>query len=307
MPDPNRSGPVTFLDGTAALCSNVSLSSGSATCTTTTLTLGQHNVTASYAGDTNNASSVSAVLVQVVKYQPSLVLSVSPNPATVTQSVTVTLTATAPTGTPSGTAVLFDGSTQLTTISLNGSGVATYSTTQLAPGQHNLYAQYAGDASDSAGQSNALNEVVNQISTTTILASTSSTVYVGAPVTFTAAVSNRRWSHSEWQYPFLGRIYGAWNDTDGQQRQCHLDALDSCSRQPFHRRLVYWRHGQLWKHICRVCRDGAADPYNNGPSFRHESSQRWSYDPSDRDGCHRFRRTTVWCHRRQASLSATAP
>ena len=188
--DPNRSGPVTFLDGTAALCSNVSLSSGSATCTTTTLTLGQHNVTASYAGDTNNASSVSAALVQVVKYQPNLVLSVSPNPATVTQSVTVTLTATAPTGTPSGTAVLFDGSTQLTTMSLNGSGVATYSTTQLAPGQHNLYAQYAGDASDSAGQSNALNEVVNQISTTTILASTSSTVYVGAPVTFTAAVSN---------------------------------------------------------------------------------------------------------------------
>ncbi len=188
--DPSRSGPVTFLDGTTAICSNVALSSGSATCTTSTLALGQHNITASYAGDTNNASSVSAVLAQVVKYQPTLVLTVAPNPASVSQNVTMTLTATAPTGTPTGTVLFFDGNAQLTSQSLNGSGVATYSTTQLTPARHNLYAQYAGDANDSAGQSNSVDEAITQLSTTTTATSSSSTIFVGAPVTFTATVSN---------------------------------------------------------------------------------------------------------------------
>jgi hypothetical protein len=148
-------------------------------------------MTASYAGDNNNAAGVSLALIQIVRQQPNLTLTVSPNPANVTQSVTLTLTATAATGTPSGSVVFYDGATALSgNVSLSASGVANYSTTQLAPGQHSLSAQYAGDASNASGQSNVVTEVVNQISTVTTIASSNSTVNVGTPVTFTATVSN---------------------------------------------------------------------------------------------------------------------
>jgi sugar lactone lactonase YvrE len=187
--DPSRSGPVTFLNGTTTICSNVYLIAGSSSCSTSTLTLGRHSMTASYAGDSNNAAGVSPVLIQLVKQQPILTLSVSPNPANVTQSVT--LTATAATGTPSGTVVFYDDATALSgNVSLSGSGVATYSTTQLAPGPHSLSAQYAGDAGNASGVSNILTEVVNQITTGTTIASSNTTVNVGTPITFTATVSN---------------------------------------------------------------------------------------------------------------------
>ncbi|QBB72565.1 Ig-like domain repeat protein [Pseudolysobacter antarcticus] len=61
-------GKVTFNQGASALCSNVILNSGSASCTTSTLaTIGadtkdSYNLTASYSGDAQNAASVSAPL-----------------------------------------------------------------------------------------------------------------------------------------------------------------------------------------------------------------------------------------------------
>ena len=189
--DPSRSGPVTFLDGTTPVCSNVSLSAGSASCSVSTLALGQHTITASYAGDDNNAASVSPALVQVVKQQPTLTLAASPNPVNVTQTVTLTLTATAGTGTPSGTVVFYDGATALSgNVSLNSGGVASFSTTALTPGSHSLSVQYAGDANNIAAQSNTVTETVNQLSTTTTIASSNSTVNAGVPVTFTATVTN---------------------------------------------------------------------------------------------------------------------
>jgi hypothetical protein len=86
--------------------------------------------------------------------------------------------------------VFYDGPTALSgNVNLTG-GVATYSTTALTPGQHSLSAQYAGDTSNASGQSNVVNEVVNQISTTTTIASSNPTVNVGTQITFTATVTN---------------------------------------------------------------------------------------------------------------------
>ena len=187
--DPSRSGPVTFLDGTVVVCSNINLNGGSAVCSVSTLALGQHNLTASYAGDANNAASVSAVLVQVVKQQATLSLAASPNPVVVLQSVTLTLTASAGTGTPSGPVVFYDGGSAISgSVALSAGGVATFSTTLLTPGQHSLSAQYAGDAANAAGQSNVVAEVVNQASTVTTMASSNSNATVGTTVTFTGTV-----------------------------------------------------------------------------------------------------------------------
>ena len=47
--------------------------------------------------------------------------------------------------TPDGTMTFFDGSTILGNVALNGSAVATYSTTALAAGIHPITAVYGGD------------------------------------------------------------------------------------------------------------------------------------------------------------------
>lgn len=184
-------GTVTFFDGTTQICGpSVTISGSSAACMTTALTLGQHSVTASYSGDANDASSVSAVLLQVVKQSPVLTLTAAPNPAVVTANVTLTVTATAPAGTPSGVVTFYDGSTILNAVTLSASGTATYSTATLSVGTHNLSVQYPGDSSNAAGQSNGVREIVQQAATTTLLASSSSTTPVGTQVTFTATVSS---------------------------------------------------------------------------------------------------------------------
>ncbi len=180
-------GTIIFLDGSTQLCS-VTVASSAAACSTSALTLGQHSITASYSGDANNAASVSAVLIQVVKQSPLLVLTVAPNPAVVTTNVTLTFAATAPTGIPTGAVTFYDGAVALGAANLSMSGGATYSTVQLSPGTHNLSVQYAGDASNASGQSNVVSEVVQQATTGTTLSSSNVSAAVGSQVIFTAIV-----------------------------------------------------------------------------------------------------------------------
>ena len=182
-------GTVTFFDGATQLCS-VSVAGSAGQCSTAGLTLGQHNITANYSGDANNASSVSPALIQVVKQSPSLVLTVSPNPAVVTANVTLMFTATAATGTPSGAVTFYDGATALAAANLSSSGTASYSTAQLSPGTHSLSVQYAGDASNASGTSNVVSEVVQMATTSTVLSSSNALSPVGAQVIFTAVVTS---------------------------------------------------------------------------------------------------------------------
>ncbi|HEY5330750.1 MAG TPA: Ig-like domain repeat protein [Acidobacteriaceae bacterium] len=189
--DPARSGPVTFLDGAATLCKDVNLGpDGMAGCTVSTLTLGAHKITASYAGDANNAASVSPALTQIVMQTASLTLAVSPNPAVVTSSVTLTLTAGAATGPPTGAVNFYDGTIPIGSGSLNASGVATLTTTTLSAGTHSLSVKYAGDSTNAPGTSNVVSEVISQAATISMLSTSIATVAVGTAVTFTAAVSS---------------------------------------------------------------------------------------------------------------------
>jgi sugar lactone lactonase YvrE len=182
-------GTVVFYDGTTQICSVAIGAGNQAVCSTSTLTLGSHNITASYSGDTQDASCTSAILVQVVKQAPTLVLSVSPNPAVVNSTVTLSFTATATTGTPTGTAAFYDGTTLLSTANLS-SGTASYPTTLLAIGTHVLTVQYSGDASNAAGTSNSVSEVITQATTSTALQGNPNSATVGSPVTLTATVTS---------------------------------------------------------------------------------------------------------------------
>ena len=91
-------------------------------------------------------------------------LASSANPATSGQPVALTATVIAAYGVPTGTVEFYDGTTLLGTATLatvNGVTAATFTTTVLAAGTHNLRAIYDGDANDQGSASGYLSQVVS--------------------------------------------------------------------------------------------------------------------------------------------------
>jgi hypothetical protein len=144
----SATGTITFYDG-ATIIGTGTLSSGTATFTLNSLGAGTHSITASYGGDSNYLSALSAAVSQVVtKFPVNITVTSSQNPSNYGQSVTFTFTVTGVPGLaiPSGSTAFSDGSTPLASPTLNGSGVATYTTVMLTDGSHSLTAVYGGDA-----------------------------------------------------------------------------------------------------------------------------------------------------------------
>jgi hypothetical protein len=184
-------GTVQFMDGTTLLGTGT-ISGTTATLSTATLAAGTHPVTAVYSGDTNYNTATSAVDNQVVnKATPgqnglaNIILTSSPNPSIVGQSVT--FAATVPSGV-TGTVQFVDGTTSLGTGTITGT-TATFTTTTLAVGTHPVTAAYSGDANYNPATSAVDNQVVNQQSTTTTVASSLNPSAFMQSVTFTATVA----------------------------------------------------------------------------------------------------------------------
>jgi hypothetical protein len=158
-------GTVTFNDGTTALGTGTLSTVGGfqvATFTTSTLAVGTHSITAVYGGDANNAGSTSLVLTQTITaVTTTTTLKSSLNPANagvaVTFTATVTTTGAIP---PTGTVTFNDGTTALGTGTLNGSQVATFTTSTLTAGTHSITAVYGGDANNAGSTSLALSQVI---------------------------------------------------------------------------------------------------------------------------------------------------
>jgi hypothetical protein len=190
-------GSVTFFDGASQISNPVTISGGQAVLAITTLAQGTHAITARYNGGPVFAMSTSPALSQVVNAagtaSTTTTLTSSSNPATKGASVTFTATVTSTTaGTITGSVTFFDGATQLGMGTLSG-GKATFSTSALTQGSHNITAQYGGNAT--FGQSTS-SQVVEEINAAT-LAATSTAVTsslnpstVGQSVTFTATVTS---------------------------------------------------------------------------------------------------------------------
>lgn len=158
------SGPVTFKDGSTVLGTG-NLTNGVATFPTAALTVGSHSLTAVYGGDANTASSTSAVLTQKVNKAATQVnLSLSLSSVLFGQSVTLTaqVSVIAPgMANLTGTVTFKDGTTVLGTMTVNGNGVATFSTMKLAKGQRKLTAVYNGDSHTAGSTSTVMTETVN--------------------------------------------------------------------------------------------------------------------------------------------------
>jgi ELWxxDGT repeat protein len=185
-------GPVVFRDGDTTLGIATLTSSGQATFTTSSLSVGSHTITAFYGGDGTFTASTSAALAQTVNPAASTTVVTSPvNPSVLGQEVTFTVivTAGAPaTGTPTGIVILRDGEDTLGSASLVG-GSSTFTVASLSVGNHPISAVYLGDSTFTESISGVLTQTVNPAATTTTLVSSGNPSTVGQAVTLTATVA----------------------------------------------------------------------------------------------------------------------
>jgi len=151
---------VTFDNGTKSL-GTAALSGGVAALTTSTLPAGTLTITATYDGDTAHLKSKSSALTQVVDQATSSTVIVSSlNPSKTGQAVKFTATVTSPTTTPTGSVTFMDGGTALGSRSL-AKGEASFSTSTLSSGSHNITAVYVGNADCATSTSGVLLQTVN--------------------------------------------------------------------------------------------------------------------------------------------------
>jgi membrane-bound inhibitor of C-type lysozyme len=188
-------GTVTFSDGATTL-DVVNLNNGSASLTTSTLTVGSHSLTAVYSGGGNFLASTSAVVSHTVnRGSTSTSLTSNPNPSNLGQTVTLnaTVSAVAPaTGVPTGTVTFRDGATSLGVVNLNN-GSASLTISTLAAGSHSLTAVYSGSGNFLASTSAAVTQTVNApaaAATSTSLTSTPNPSTVGQAVTLSSTVTS---------------------------------------------------------------------------------------------------------------------
>jgi cyclophilin family peptidyl-prolyl cis-trans isomerase len=147
------SGMVTFQEGANTLGTALVNDKGVATFSTTTLAVGSHTITASYAGDPKFTANTGTGTLAVSKAATTVTVSSSPAAPTPGETVTITatVTATAPgAGVPTGTVTFQEGGNTLGTGMINSQGVATFTTAALAAGSHTITASYPGDANFSA-------------------------------------------------------------------------------------------------------------------------------------------------------------
>ena len=194
-------GTVTFDDSSTAICGDVTLTSGVATCQTSTLNIGGHSITAAYSGDSKNLASTSSALIETITALGGLPTqtSVAPDQGPVAFGTPVSFTATVLTfsgNPPTNTVTFQDGSTPLGFAALVITGPAQGSATSpaflLGVGTHSITALYSGDSNNNASSTSfAILQTVNKANTTTVASQSPSSVNVKSkgPVVLSAAMT----------------------------------------------------------------------------------------------------------------------
>jgi hypothetical protein len=161
-------GTVTFMDGPNTL-STVTLISGTATFATSALTVGVHDITAVYSGDTNFAGSTSSeVTITINSATPintTTTLTASATSALVGTSLTFSAAVTPASGggIPAGTIIFMDGSSAIGVVTLDANGNASLITSTLLAGVHSITAQYSGSGSFNPSTSSAISVTMNTL------------------------------------------------------------------------------------------------------------------------------------------------
>jgi hypothetical protein len=183
-------GTVLILNGSATVGSG-SLANGKVSIPVSSLPGGSDSITATYQGSANFAPS-SATITQVVAPDSTTTTMVSSlNPSTYGQKVTWTATVTTSGSiTPTGKVNFTWDGYSIGTATLNASGVAYLSKSNLNVYTYPLIAVYARDANNVGSRSAILNQVVKETTSAATLSSSLNPSTQGQAVTFTATITS---------------------------------------------------------------------------------------------------------------------
>lgn len=153
-------GSVTFENNGSSIGTGTVNSSGMASLTTTSLPVGNDSITAVYGATTDYNSSTSASSTIVVT-GASTTTTLGGLPSSAVYGTNLTMTAAVSSGgspVTAGTVTFQDGVTVLATSPVNSSGIASYSTSTLPVGVHNITASY-GATTDYAASTSSVSQV----------------------------------------------------------------------------------------------------------------------------------------------------
>jgi hypothetical protein len=192
-------GPVVFMDG-ATTIATVSLTAGAglsstAALTTSTLPVGTHAITVSYAATTNFGAATSPVLSQVVNPSATTgTVTSTLTPSSFGQSVTLVATVSSGYAAPTGSVTFMNGATAIGSVTLTpGGGLsssASLNTSTLPMGTDSITVVYGATANFGGSTSAVLTQVVKPPSTTSTVASSVNPASIGQSVLLTATVSS---------------------------------------------------------------------------------------------------------------------
>lgn len=200
---PVTSGTVTFSFTGGSTLGTATLDPvlGTATITTSALTLGTNQITVSYPGATGVnplfvPSTLSTTLTVQSKPAPTITIAATPASITAGSSATLTATVTAASGTPTGTVTITSkigtatATTVCSTTALAPSGIYTCNISTLGQGVNTINASYGGDSNFAAATTTTPATVtVAALPTTTTVAALPATANQNQQVTLTATVS----------------------------------------------------------------------------------------------------------------------
>ena len=151
------------------------------------------NVSFTPTDPTSYPSSTGSVQLVVTQDTTQTSLASSVNPSVINQSVTFTATVTGSNAAPTGTVSFYDGTTLLGTGTLTATtgdvSTATFTTSILALGSHNITAVYANTLDFGPSTSGILVQVVNLIPSTTTITGLVSPIYYGQIIGDTSFVN----------------------------------------------------------------------------------------------------------------------
>ncbi|MGB6688124.1 MAG: Ig-like domain repeat protein [Terracidiphilus sp.] len=202
--DTTPGGTATPIAGCGAATLSTSGGNTIATCATSTLALGSHTITGTYANDSNFLTSHSTVVQTVTVATTSLVLTSSIAQPTVSQPVTFTATFSVPIGTlkPSGVVTFKDKFNNISsTICSNEplslqigtqtiTATATCLDASLAAGNHTITGTYSGDNNFTINNGTVTQQVIAPATKTALVSSSSLSVVTGNPTSFVRNPNN---------------------------------------------------------------------------------------------------------------------
>ena len=181
-------GTLSLLDGKVVVATQPLAAGKDVRFSLPALSVGQHTLSASYSGDANNASAISAeLLVTVTQSQTSVAVATSSNPALGGSPVTLSASVIGGTLTATGQVQWMDGTATLGTTALDSAGRAVLTVSSLALGRHTLQVMYTGDVNHT-GSVASLDELIVQ-NASVALSSSLNPSNSGQPVVFSVHVS----------------------------------------------------------------------------------------------------------------------